>query len=120
MSNIEDFLVEITLPAFLSGLIFIAVALITYRFPPKKINDLYGYRTASSMKSQERWDFAQRYSSGQMIKGGLMLIGAAIAGYFIPISYEIKIPVGIGLIILVAVYLIVTTERAIKKKFPES
>ena len=29
--------------------------------PPRKINDLYGYRTAMSMKSQETWDFAHRY-----------------------------------------------------------
>lgn len=116
----EDFIVEITLPTFLVGLIFIAVAMIIYLLPPKKINDLYGYRTTSSMKSQERWDFAQRYSSIQMIRGGLMLIAASVIGYFIPISYEIKIPVGISLIILAAIYLIVTTERAIKKKFPES
>lgn len=32
-------------------------------FPPKSINSAYGYRTANSMKSQAKWDFAQKYSS---------------------------------------------------------
>jgi len=37
-----------------SGLIFILAGFIMLKFPPKKINSLYGYRTSSSMKNQER------------------------------------------------------------------
>ena len=48
---------------FLTGLIFFFAAIIMYYYPPKEINSLYGYRTSSSMKSEERWDFAQRFSS---------------------------------------------------------
>lgn len=29
--------------------------------PPSRINGVYGYRTARSMKSQAAWDFAHRY-----------------------------------------------------------
>lgn len=32
------------------------------KFPPRKINRFNGYRTRLSMKSQENWDFAQKYS----------------------------------------------------------
>ena len=48
---------------FLSGGIFYLVALVLSKFPPKKINYFYGYRTKASMKSQESWNFAQNYTS---------------------------------------------------------
>ncbi|PWB20750.1 hypothetical protein DCO46_20195 [Flavobacterium sp. HTF] len=32
-------------------------------FPPKSINSFYGYRTSNSMKSQAKWDFAQKFSA---------------------------------------------------------
>jgi len=51
-----------------------------YKFPPKKINSIYGYRTASSMKNQLRWDFAQLYASKQMIKYGLLLSMVGLIG----------------------------------------
>jgi hypothetical protein len=40
-----------------SGLIFMLAGFIMLKFPPKKINSLYGYRTSSSMKNQERVDY---------------------------------------------------------------
>lgn len=119
MNNIEDFLIEITLPAFLCGLIFIATAIIMYLFPPKKINGLYGYRTSASMQSQERWDFAQRFSTLQMGKAGFVLVMVSVIGYFIPISEDIKIIIGIGLLIVACLYMMLTTEKAIKKEYPE-
>jgi uncharacterized membrane protein len=56
----ENPLVNIT---FLCGLLFIIAGYILLKFPPKNINSLYGYRTSSSMENQEKWDFAQNYSS---------------------------------------------------------
>ena len=46
--------------------LLIPIAMIVFgtRFvkkPPSRINSLYGYRTARSMKSQAAWDFAHRY-----------------------------------------------------------
>lgn len=41
---------------FLSGGIFYLVALVLSKFPPKKTNYFYGYRTKASMKSQESWN----------------------------------------------------------------
>lgn len=32
-----------------------------YKHPPQKINSIYGYRTKSSMKSQETWIFSNKY-----------------------------------------------------------
>ena len=51
---------------FLSGGIFYLAALVLSKFPLKKINYFYGYRTKASMKSQESWNFAQNYTSKKM------------------------------------------------------
>ena len=55
------------------GLIFLLAGVIQQRFPPKKINHLYGYRTATSMKSQESWNFAQQYSAKKMMEMGTFI-----------------------------------------------
>src|SRR5690606_32411124 len=54
------------------GIVFIIVWAIMYIFLPKKINGLYGYRTQTSMQSQQKWDFAQTYSSKIMMLTGLI------------------------------------------------
>ena len=110
------------LTAGLCGLIFCIVALILYIFPPKKINNLYGYRTAKSMSSQERWDFAQKYSALRMIESGLVLLALAFIG-------AVLIPEGLysqtgsflalGLLLGCVGYMFSRTQKAIDKKFKE-
>ncbi len=102
---------------FLTGLIFFFVALIMYYYPPKEINSLYGYRTSSSMKSQERWNFAQRFSSLRMIEGGLFLMLFSFLKLAFAFSVDIEMPISITALIIVGIYLLLTTERALKKNF---
>jgi uncharacterized membrane protein len=53
----------------LGYLLFILdVSFIFVKFPPKKINQLYGYRTRRSMANQEIWKVANEYSAGLMVK----------------------------------------------------
>ena len=63
----------------LCGAIFIIAAAVLYLFPPKKRNFIYGYRTAASLRSQERWDFAQRYGAKQLAIGGALMIFISFA-----------------------------------------
>ncbi len=102
------------LPLFLVGLAFSIAAFITMKFPPKKINGIYGYRTARSMKSQENWDIAQRYSSRLMLKQGLGML--AIGGLLIalPIAEEVSAVISIALLILSVIVLFVQTEKKLK------
>ncbi len=104
--------------SLLCGVIFLIAAGITYSFPPRKINYLYGYRTNASMKSQDRWDFAQGYSTRQMIKAAIALIVVSFLGYFMDDSI-IKFVIDLAMIIAVVVYIIFSTETAIKRQFPE-
>lgn len=58
------------------GIVFLAVGLILRVFPPKRIGFVYGYRTNLSIKNQEIWNEAQRYSANSFMILGL-IYGAA-------------------------------------------
>lgn len=102
----------------LVGGIFIIAGLITYIFPPKKINYFYGYRTKSSMKSIERWRFAQRYSSILMAKYGLLIIAISSIGKVFSISEKVDFCIGMVFLLFPAMMLFIQTEKAIKDRFP--
>jgi uncharacterized membrane protein len=54
------------------GPLLLILGFVFKRFPPKKINYWYGYRTPRSMRSQEAWDCANLYSiNALMIVAGL-------------------------------------------------
>ena len=102
---------------FFGGLLFILTGLITYLFPPKKINFLYGYRTNRSMKSQESWDFAQKFSAKELMKLGFVLTALSFIPQYIHFNNSVNLILGISLLILVVIILFVRVELAIKAKF---
>ncbi len=106
--------------ALLCGIIFLIATVVTYFYPPKKINSLYGYRTSSSMKSQERWDFAQKISTAYMFRATLCLMVFSLTGIFFRWPENIKSAVGMGAVIVMITVFIAFTEKAIKQRFPES
>ena len=111
-----DFLNDLLLVPLLVGPIFILSGIILNLFPPKKINSIYGYRTINSMKSQERWDYAQKVSALELIKLGSILTILSFLGIFINFSEIIEILIGLGLIITVIIILFIRIERAINRK----
>ena len=113
----EDFIANIALSSFISGIAFIGMGLVMYYYPPKEINDLYGYRTGASKKSQEQWDFAQRFCAVQAIKIATVMIVISLLCYFIPVDTAIKKFSGVFILIISAAYLLYSTEAAIKKQF---
>lgn len=100
-----------------SGLIFMLAGFIMLKFPPKNINSLYGYRTSSSMKNQERWDFSQKYSAIEMIKLAAILTLSSVIGLIYNPDGELGMFLGLGLMILMVVILLIRVEKAIKNKF---
>lgn len=105
----------IILTLSLSGIVFLLGGIVLAKFPPKKINGLYGYRTVNSMKSQDRWDFAQKYSSRLAILSGLALILTSFL--WLLLMPKLKFDTWIGfIIILISIgIIIVKTEIAIGK-----
>jgi uncharacterized membrane protein len=103
-----------------SGLIFIIAGIILLKFPPKKINGIYGYRTSSSMKTQLRWDFAQIYSSKETIKLGFLLALFGLIGLIYHPNEKTGMILGMGFLISMVIVLLTRVEFAIKKKFAKS
>lgn len=98
-----------------TGLIFIISGFIMLIFPPQKINNLYGYRSPSSKRNQETWDFAQKYSSMELIKlGGLLALSGLLGFIYQPVRDTAMI-IGLALVILTVIILIIRVESAIKK-----
>jgi len=104
----------------LCGIIFMIAAIVMYVFPPKKINALYGYRTSSSMKSEERWHFAQRFSTLKMAQGSVFLLLSSFLGLLITIEGKLLLVPGILFPLLVVFYILFSTEAALKNKFPNT
>jgi len=111
----------------LVGMIFIIVGLVSYYFPPKKINDLYGYRTISSKRNQQTWDAANRFSAVYCLKAGAIVL---IAGILLRLLIDnmlwpertktlITVISLLGSGIFTAVSLIVATEKHLDKTFKE-
>lgn len=96
----------------LIGIIFTGVGMFMFFFPPKNINMFFGYKTSSSMKNQESWDFAQTYSAKRMIEAGIITILLSISTYFIPINGNWITPI---IIFASIIYILYTTEKALKK-----
>ena len=103
----------------LTGGCFSLAGYITKRFPPKKINHLYGYRTKTSMRNQEVWDFAQRYSAREMIKLGIIMLILAGFAWFAEVQFKGDIFVAIGLTVIFPLVMLFQIETELKKRFPK-
>lgn len=103
----------------MAGIIFVMAGLVLFKFPPKEINSLYGYRTKNSMKDQDSWDFAQRYSSTELMKFGGLLTLTAVIGIFFNPGGKIAMFLGLGLMILIVVIILIRVEKAIKSRRPK-
>ncbi len=101
----------------ITGGLFAIFGYILLKYPPRKINWFYGYRTSSSMKSQERWDFAQRYSARAMIRQGFWMILIGFAGAWLPLSPVLSAFLTIPVMFVLIGVLIFQTEKALKEKF---
>ena len=71
------------------------------------------------METQERWDFAQRYSSIKMFWSGLTLVVFSLSNLIFDLDIKFQLIISALVIILPCVYLFYSTEKAIKNKFPK-
>lgn len=71
--ELTDYITTIIIPIF-----SLICGLVTKKFPPKKINSFYGYRTTKSMKSDENWQAAQKYMSVFFIRYSIVSFALGI------------------------------------------
>lgn len=100
-----------------TSLILIATGYYMLKKPPKSINHFYGYRTKRSMKSQEAWDFSQKYAAKSMLRWGFYYLLTALLAFVIQPSILWEISIALGLMLLFVFIPIYKTECVLKQKF---
>ena len=85
------------------------------KFPPKKINHLYGYRTQRSMKNQTTWESANKYSSLVFFKISLYSFLIPVALYFLYPQLNVLITIVTNTLLLL--YVLYATEKHLKARF---
>lgn len=111
-----DKILEIVNPMlFAVGFIYILMGIIMYKFPPKKINDLYGYRTANSMESKTKWDFAQKYGAKVMMCTGLVFVTVSFYKYFFNTDENTDLAIGMFIMIVGSFAMIPIVDKKIKQ-----
>ena len=92
--------------------------------PPEKINHVYGYRTARSMKNQETWRFAHETCGRLWVRLGavLLLLALAAAAMTFGSGVETAGIVSAAVVVVQVVVVIgsiVPVERALKRNFDD-
>ncbi|MEM6524747.1 MAG: SdpI family protein [Bacteroidota bacterium] len=99
---------------FLLGPLLVLIVTLVNIFPPKQINDVYGYRTARSKRDQKSWDEAQRFSGRISL---WLFIGLSFIE--LPLFMFIEAPnaglISTGLLVIACLLLFLLTERHLKK-----
>ncbi len=85
------------------------------KFPPKKINHLYGYRTQGSMKNQATWEAANTYSTLVFFKISLYSFLIPVALYFLYPQLNVLITIVTNTLLLL--YVLYATEKHLKARF---
>ena len=107
-------LIGILLPAvlvLLSGFLW-------QRFPSKKINHLYGYRTRRSMQNQQTWDYANRIGPVMFIKTGIYLIIIGVLAYWL-FSPNTAILISIVAMVVGLIAGLISCEQKLAQHFDE-
>jgi uncharacterized membrane protein len=99
-----------------NGVLFL-LAVIFWKFPPKKINRLYGYRTFKAMQNQKIWDFANTtFNQTFLMYSGFSLLAGLLLASFSAKELTWEPMVLVMLSILVS---IIKTERALSDNFTD-
>ena len=85
------------------------------KFPPKKINHLYGYRTQRSMKNQATWEAANTYSTLVFFKISLYSFLIPVVLYFLYPQLNVLITIITNTLLLL--YVLYATEKYLKSRF---
>ena len=99
-----------------NGLLFL-LSIIFWKFPPKKINNLYGYRTVKAMQNKQIWDFANSvFNKNLLIYSGISLLGSLLLASFTSKELTWQPMLLVLLSLLVSV---IKTERGLSDKYTE-
>ncbi|MCR9286026.1 MAG: SdpI family protein [Bacteroidetes bacterium] len=98
------------------GPLIILVGYLLKKYPPKKINYIYGYRTPMSMKNENTWKEGNEYSMEMMVKMGVL---TTIFQVLMHVFFGLETSIMLSSIFLVVGLLltVILTEIHLRKKF---
>ena len=93
----------------------LVLALVFLKFPPKKINSLYGYRTERSMRNEVVWEAANNYWTKLFVKLNIAaFVIPAIVYYIYPAQIVLITVIASTMLLLATIPL---TEKYLNKNF---
>ncbi|RYF74690.1 MAG: SdpI family protein [Cytophagaceae bacterium] len=81
-------LMELILPAIIAPLIILICGLIFKKYPPKKINYLYGYRSSRSMLNDDTWVTANQLAARSLVISQAAIFVLSVLVFFLE-KYQI-------------------------------
>ena len=89
---------------------------------PKRINGVFGYRTAMSMKNEDTWAFAHNYCGRIWYICGWVTMPITVIVMFFVIGKNVDVTgaaggIVVGVQIVLFIMAVFLTERALKKNF---
>ena len=108
---------EFAIGHLLIGPMMILISYIFAKYPPRKINDLYGHRTKRSMRNQDCWDFANKRNSIRLMWKISLLTCVVQAIGVILINEGVALLTASIVLVATLIYSVYLTEKALKKTF---
>ncbi len=96
------------------GPVILFISVLFWKFPPREINAMYGYRTRRSMSSNELWDYANQFCAKWMLVISLVTLLVQVASILV-FSSEVAIIVSAVVLLVLILSLIPITEIRLKK-----
>ena len=99
-----------------NGLLFV-ISILFWKFPPKKINSIYGYKTPKAMQNQQIWDFANTtFNKSLLIYAGISFL-ASLA--FVTFLNAVLTWQPMAFVFLSIIVSIVKTEKGLTENFTD-
>lgn len=99
-----------------NGVLFL-LSIIFWKFPPKKVNNWYGYRTYKTMQNQQIWDFANSTFNNSFLKySGFSFLSSLLLAL---IAKNNLTWIPMLLVALAIIVSIISTEKTISEHFTD-
>jgi uncharacterized membrane protein len=93
------------------------MSVLFWKFPPKKINSIYGYKTPKAMQNQQIWDFANTtFNKSLLIYAGISFLAGLAFVTFLKAELTWQHMAFVFLSIIVS---IVKTEKKLTENFTD-
>lgn len=100
----------------LPALLVLLIGFVLYRWPPKRANWFYGFRTHYSMRDEENWHEGNRFYARFILGIGFVsLFICLICYYTLPFFASLLVPLGFMLLFFMGS--IVLTNEHLKRKY---